>query len=223
MKAMILAAGRGERMRPLTDTTPKPLLTVGEESLIGWHLRKLAAAGVDEVIINHAWLGSQIESTLGDGRRYGLRILYSPEATALETAGGLAKARHLLGEAPYIVISADIYTRFDYARLVASAQALDRDPSRSAHIVLAPTDKYQLDFDLDPRGRVHESAAPRYTYANLAVIKPELVAAVVPGESARLGTYLREFAARDRISGEVCTDLWINVGSPADLDEARAA
>lgn len=223
MRAMILAAGRGERMRPLTDTTPKPLLDVGGTPLIGWHLKKLAAAGVREVVINHAWLGEQIEACLGDGSAYGVQIQYSAEGTALETAGGVAKALPLLGTAPFILLSADIYTDYPYARLVAAAQALAAEPQRLAHLVLAPTTRYQLDFSLDEAGWVRGDAAPQYTYANLGVLRPELVASVVAGQAAKLGPLLHQFAAAGRISGEAYAGPWLNVGSPADLAEARAA
>lgn len=223
MRAMILAAGRGERMRPLTDTTPKPLLEVGGTPLIGWHLHKLAAAGVREVVINHAWLGAQIEAVLGDGAAYGVAIRYSAEGTALETAGGIAKALPLLGEAPFIVLSADIFTDYPYAQLVAAGRELAARPERLAHLVLAPTERYQRDFSLDAAGLVRGDAAPQYTYANLAVIKPALVASVQAGTAAKLGPLLHRFAAEGRISGEAYAGPWLNVGSPADLEQARAA
>ncbi|WP_199065258.1 N-acetylmuramate alpha-1-phosphate uridylyltransferase MurU [Chitinimonas sp. BJB300] len=223
MRAMILAAGRGERMRPLTDTTPKPLLDVGGTPLIGWHLRKLAAAGIRDVVINHAWLGEQIEAALGNGAAYGLRIVYSAEGTALETAGGVAKALPLLGESPFILLSADIYTDFPYERLVAAAKRLAETPQQLAHLVLAPTNRYQLDFNLDEQGLVRSEGAPSYTYANLAVLKPELVASISAGQTAKLGPLLHTFAAQGRISGEAYDGAWLNVGSPADLAEARTA
>ncbi|MGQ5521674.1 N-acetylmuramate alpha-1-phosphate uridylyltransferase MurU [Chitinimonas sp. PSY-7] len=223
MRAMILAAGRGERMRPLTDTTPKPLLDVGGEPLIGWHLRKLAAAGICDVVINHAWLGEQIEAVLGKGTAYGLHIHYSAEGIALETAGGVAKALPLLGDEPFILLSADIYTDYPYERLVIAAKRLADSPNQLAHLVLAPTDRYQLDFNLDEQGLVRSDGSPRYTYANLAVLKPELVSSVSAGQAAKLGPLLHVFASQGRISGEAYTGAWLNVGSPADLAEARAA
>lgn len=222
MRAMILAAGRGERMRPLTDATPKPLLKVGELPLIGWHIKHLAAAGVCNIVINHAWLGQQIEDTLGDGSAYGVHLHYSPENPALETAGGIAKALPLLGDAPFIVLSADIFTDYPYAKLVAAAAALAEDETRLAHLVLAPTDRYQLDFNLDEQGLVSTAGVPQYTYANLAVIKPTLVGGVCAGDAAKLGPPLRHFAAAGKISGECYEGLWINVGTPQDLAEANA-
>lgn len=215
VKAMILAAGRGERMRPLTDTTPKPLLAVGGKPLIVWHLEALARAGVEEVVINHAWLGGQIEDRLGDGSAFGLRIHYSAEGTALETAGGIAKALPLLGEAPFIVLSADIFTHYPLPQLLARAEDLART-SLVAHLVLTHTTRYQLDFNL-AGDRVSLEGTPSYTYANLAVIKPELVASVPAGQHAKLGPLFREFAAQGRIGGEVFQGDWVNVGSPEDL------
>jgi MurNAc alpha-1-phosphate uridylyltransferase len=220
---MILAAGRGERMRPLTDTTPKPLLDVAGTPLIGWHLKRLAAAGVHDVVINHAWLGEQIEAALGDGAQYGVRIRYSAEGTALETAGGIAKALPLLGEAPFLLISADIFTDYPYASLVAAAKRMAGEAGVAAHLVLAPTDRYQLDFDLDNDGWVMPSEHPRYTYANLAVIHPQLVADITPGTYAKLGPRLKALAAKRQLSGEVYEGCWINVGTPDDLATAAAA
>lgn len=128
MKAMILAAGRGERMRPLTDTTPKPLLQVGREPLIGWHLRRLAAAGIRKIVINHAWLGQQIEDTLGDGAAYGVHIAYSAEGSqGLETAGGIATALPLLGSDPFLVINGDILTDIDFSVAVRQSETLLSD------------------------------------------------------------------------------------------------
>ena len=132
MRAMILAAGRGERMRPLTDRTPKSLLPVGGKPLIEWHLEKLARAGCRDVVINHAWLGEQIEARLGDGERFGLSIRYSAEGQALETAGGIAKALPLLGGAPFLVVNADIFTSVDYAALLARRPAARRECAGSS-------------------------------------------------------------------------------------------
>ena len=146
MKAMILAAGRGERMRPLTDTLPKPLLEVGGKPLIEWHVEKLAAAGFTHIVINHAHLGALIEDALGDGARFGVRIDYSPEAVALETAGGIAQALTLLGAAPFAVVNADVFSDFDYARLAVAARTLlARD--RIAHLILVANPAHHRDGD----------------------------------------------------------------------------
>ena len=138
MKAMILAAGRGERMRPLTDRTPKPLLLAGGEPLIGWHLRRLRAAGISQIVINHAWLGAQIEATLGDGAAYGVHIAYSPEGgKGLETAGGIATALPLLGDAPFLVINGDVLTDIDFQAAIRIADALPQS-GKLAHLWLVP-------------------------------------------------------------------------------------
>ncbi|MDP2248216.1 MAG: nucleotidyltransferase family protein, partial [Nitrosomonadales bacterium] len=146
MKAMILAAGRGERMRPLTDHTPKPLLEVGGKPLIGWHLERLAAAGFKDIVINHAHLGAQIEQSLGNGKQWGVSITYSPEQVALETAGGIANAMHLLDNAPFLVVNGDIYTDIDFAQLTTVL-----DSSKLAHLVLIdnPSQHPAGDFALE--------------------------------------------------------------------------
>ncbi|WP_255992167.1 N-acetylmuramate alpha-1-phosphate uridylyltransferase MurU [Chitinolyticbacter albus] len=222
MKAMILAAGRGERMRPLTDHCPKPLLEVGGVSLIGWHLRRLAAAGITEVVINHAWLGEQIESRLGDGADWGLRIEYSREATALETAGGIAQARPLLGEAPFLLLSGDIYCNYDLAGLLPVAAAMRADPDRLAHLVMVDNPPYHPggDFALEG-GQIAPDGEPRLCYANIAVCSPCLVDGVASGSVAKLGPIFARQGRAGRITGEYFAGTWLNVGTPADLDQAR--
>lgn len=225
MRAMILAAGRGERLRPLTDTTPKPLLDVGGEPLIGWHLQRLAAAGIREVVINHAWLGGQIEARLGDGSAYGLHIAYSPEnPQALETAGGIAQALPLLGDVPFILLSADIFTAYDFRLLRAAGEQLQAEPERLAHLVMVDNPPYHPagDFALQA-GRIVPDGLPRLCYGNLAVCRPALVAGVVPGTAAKLGPLLKQHGQAGRISGEHFAGLWINVGTEADLAQARLA
>ena len=139
MKAMILAAGRGERMRPLTDTTPKPLLKVNDQALIEYHIKKLKAIGITELVVNHAWLGGVIEKTLGDGSSYGVHILYSPEiAGGLETAGGIRHALHLLGTEPFIVVNGDVYTDFDYSQLLSDYLCNGKDYTFSGISVYRP-------------------------------------------------------------------------------------
>lgn len=221
MKAMILAAGRGERMRPLTDTCPKPLLEVGGKPLIVWHIVRLAAAGVREIVINHAWLGPGIEAALGDGSAWGVTISYSAEGQALETAGGIAKALALLGDAPFLLLSADIFTDFDLAGLLQRASSLP--PERLAHLVMVANPPYHPrgDFALRADGLIDPDAEPRLCYANLAICRPALVESVVPGSMAKLGPLLTTHGRAGRISGEVFNGSWVNVGTPADLDEAR--
>ncbi|MBV8465653.1 MAG: nucleotidyltransferase family protein [Burkholderiales bacterium] len=224
MKAMILAAGRGERMRPLTDATPKPLLPVGGKPLIVWHIERLAAAGVHDIVINHAWLGAQIEAALGDGSQWGVRIAYSAEAVALETAGGIAQALPLLGSAPFLLISADIYTDYPLAQLVAVAQTMVQDQARLAHVVMVDNPPYHPigDWALSD-GRIDPAGADKLCYANLAVLKPAVVDGVAPGSIARLGPILAQAAANRQVSGEHYGGDWYNVGTPDELAAADHA
>lgn len=221
MKAMILAAGRGERLRPLTDTCPKPLLEVCGKPLIVWHLLRLAAAGITEVVINHAWLGEQIEATLGDGQAFGVSLRYSAEGEARETAGGIALALPLLGEQPFLLLSADIYTDYDFSQLVERAQAMPAE--QTAHLVMVSNPPYhpQGDFALID-GWIAPDAQPKLCYANIAICRPSLVAGVAPGSVAKLGPLLAAQAKLGRVSGERFDGRWVNVGTVADLDEARS-
>jgi MurNAc alpha-1-phosphate uridylyltransferase len=221
---MILAAGRGERMRPLTDHTPKPLLPVGGKPLIEWHVERLAAAGVRDIVINHAWLGTQIEAALGDGSRWGVRIAYSPEAVALETAGGIAQALHLLGAEPFLLISADIYTDYPFRQLVDVAVAMTHDDKREAHVVMVNNPTYHPVGDWALRdGRIDPMGEDKLCYANLAVLKPAIVAEVTPGSSARLGPILAAAATAGQVSGEHYDGGWYNVGNPEELAAADCA
>lgn len=224
MKAMILAAGRGERMRPLTDTTPKPLLAVGGKPLIVWHLERLAAAGFTELVINHAHLGALIEAALGDGSRWGVTIAYSAEGEPLETAGGIARALPLLGERPFLVVNGDIYTHYDFGRARAIAAAMEQDPGYTAHLVLTdnPPHHPQGDFALD--GDVCRLEGARsLTYTGIGVYRPESFAHIVPGSRAALGPLLRAWVAAGRVRGEHLRARWVDVGTPerlAALDRA---
>jgi N-acetyl-alpha-D-muramate 1-phosphate uridylyltransferase len=220
---MILAAGRGERMRPLTDTTPKPLLPAGGRPLIAWHLEKLAQAGVTDVVINHAHLGGLIEAALGDGRDHGLAIRYSPEREALETAGGIATAMRLLGDAPFIVVNGDVFTDFPYARLVAAARRLAESAACVAHLVLVdnPTHHPAGDFALAD-GLARPDGAPRFTFSGLGAYRPALFDGVAPGTKARLAPLLVAAMARDAVSAEHHPGYWLDVGTPARLAELDA-
>lgn len=220
MRAMILAAGRGERMRPLTDRLPKPLLPVGGKPLIVWHLERLAAAGFRDVVINHAWLGHEIEHALGDGAAFGLRIRYSPEGTALETAGGIAQALPLLGPDPFLVINGDIWCDWQPAAARARAAAL---PAGGAWLLLVdnPPQHPAGDFALDHDGRVHDHGDARLTFSGIGVYHPMLFADVTRGSAARLAPLLRQAMARDRVQGARHAGRWVDVGTPqrlADLD-----
>jgi len=219
---MILAAGRGERMRPLTDSVPKPLLSVGGKALIVRHLEALARCGVHEVVINHAWLGDRIEAALGDGSRFGLRIRFSPEAQALETAGGIANALHWLGEEPFAVVNADVFTDFDLCSLRARGARLQRDDDL-AHLVLVdnPVQHPLGDFALEA-GRVLADGARRLTFSGIGVYHPRLFSGIVPGTRAALAPLLREAMARGRVSGEHHRGAWDDVGTPARLEALDA-
>ena len=234
MKAMILAAGRGERMRPLTDHTPKPLLAVRGKPLIEWHLEGLARAGIREVVINTAWLEERIVATLGDGARFGLSIRYSLEGRdhggALETAGGIAKALPLLVEHdddPFWLVSGDIFAP-GFAFDADVAQGFARS-SAHAHLWLVPNPPFHPagDFGLaaDGYGLADSPGADgqRWTYANLALCRPALVAGIAPGTKAALGPLLFEQMREHRISAQVLRGEWENVGTPAQLDALNAS
>jgi MurNAc alpha-1-phosphate uridylyltransferase len=229
MKAIILAAGRGQRMRPLSDTCPKPLLEVHGKRLIEWHLEALAAAGVREVVVNTAWLEDEIVATIGDGARFGLAIAYSREGRdhggALETAGGIAKALPLLGDAFWIV-SADVWAPdflFDAdaaARFVASG--------RLARLWLVPNPVFHPrgDFGLDGDGLgLAEGTGPdaqRWTYANIALVRAEMFAGIAPGTHAALAPLLYAGMRERRIGAEVYRGRWENVGTPEQLAALNA-
>jgi len=217
MKAMILAAGRGERLRPLTERTPKPLVEAGGKALIDWHLERLAAAGCREAVINVSHLAAQVVAHVGDGARYGISVAWSREAEPLETAGGIANARALLGEAPFLLVNSDIYCEYDLARLKSVSLG-----KNLAHVVLVPNPPQHPggDFTLDA-GMVGNGSAPRYTYAGVAVVSPALVAGVRGGDKAPLGPLLREAAGGRRLAGELFGGLWTDVGTIARLDELR--
>ncbi len=219
MKGMILAAGRGERMRPLTDHLPKPLLEVAGRPLIEYHIRALAAAGIRELVVNTAHLGHRIREALGDGARLGVSILYSDEGEeALETGGGIFRALPLLGSAPFVVVNGDIWTEFDFRRL-------RRDPpAGGAHLVLVPNPSHHAagDFLLRGDGSVAaEGEGERYTFAGIGLYSPELFAGCRDGRFP-LAPLLREAMAGGRVSGELYRGGWVDVGTPrrlAELDE----
>ncbi|MBD8617160.1 nucleotidyltransferase family protein [Pseudomonas putida] len=216
MKAMILAAGKGERMRPLTLTTPKPLLAVGGKRLIEYHLLALAQAGFGEVVINHAWLGQQIEDYLGDGARYGVAIEYSRETEPLETGGGIRHALPLLGDAPFLVVNGDIWTDYDFSQL--------RGPlAGQAHLVLVDNPAHHPDGDFTLfEGQVRDQ--PGLTYSGIAVLEPALFDG--HGEAAfKLAPLLRRAMDVGQVTGEQHLGQWVDVGTPqrlSDLDRLLA-
>ncbi|WP_082454202.1 N-acetylmuramate alpha-1-phosphate uridylyltransferase MurU [Thiomonas bhubaneswarensis] len=217
---MILAAGRGQRMRPLTDATPKPLLAVGGKPLIVWQIERLAAGGWRDIVINTGWLGEQIPAALGDGGTWGVRLRYSPEpADAYETGGGIATALSLLGDAPFLVVSGDIYTSFDCARLQPVARAIAADPQRTvAHLVLTPNPEHNPDGDmaLDAQGRIRREGE-RLNYGNIGVFHPALFAGQPRAQAWKLFPWLYCAVDAGRVSGEVFSGIWHNVGTPEQL------
>ncbi len=246
---MILAAGRGERMRPLTDVTPKPLLCAGGKPLIAWHLERLAAAGFDDVVINHAWLGGQIENTLGDGRQWGLKIAYSPEAPeGLETAGGIATALPLLGPEPFLVVNGDIWCDWDPAAAPALAGRLRQDNATAWVLLTAnpphhPEGDFCLDLPSENRGQTTVNPAATaaakpgsdpglcwvsdrpcgggrgWTFTGIGIYEPRLFDAVAPGTRAPLAPLLRQAMAGQKVLGQVHAGRWIDVGTPQRLQE----
>jgi MurNAc alpha-1-phosphate uridylyltransferase len=213
--AMILAAGRGERMRPLTDATPKPLLTVDGQPLIERHVAALANAGFTELVINLAWLGAQIRDYLGDGARYGVRIVYSDEGqSALETAGGIFNALPLLPEAPFAVVNGDIYTDFPFA-------TLNLDDAHDAHLVLVTNPSYlRGDFALH-EGEARSNGDPLYTYSGIAMYRPEFFKGCELGAFPSKPLMLRSMAA-GRCSAELYRGQWEDVGTPERLAALNA-
>ncbi|MDN3557283.1 N-acetylmuramate alpha-1-phosphate uridylyltransferase MurU [Halomonas maura] len=211
MKAMILAAGLGTRMRPLTDHCPKPLLPVAGKPLIVHHLERLAAAGIADVVINVSYRAEQIIAALGDGREHGVRIAWSREETPLETGGGIRRALPLLGEAPFWLVNGDVW-----CDVVPSALApLGEDLARLV-LVDNPDHHAGGDFHLDATGRVHDRGEPRLTYAGLALLDPALVADHPDGAFA-LAPLLRAAMAEDRVGGHHHRGAWVDVGTPARL------
>ncbi|MEO8331884.1 MAG: nucleotidyltransferase family protein [Gallionella sp.] len=244
MKAMILAAGRGERMRPLTDHMPKPLLQAGGKPIIVWHIERLAQAGITDLVINHAHLGEQIETALGNGWRFDVSIRYSPERpSALETAGGIAFALHLLGDEPFAVVNGDIWCDYDFALLPQHAVALAARGDM-AHLVLVdnppqhPNGDFCLDVDrikptpLAPlvRGeRSPRSCSPPdkgrlggvevFTFSGIGLYQPALFAQIARGTKAPLAPLLRAQISLGKVSGEHHRGVWVDVGTPQRLAE----
>jgi MurNAc alpha-1-phosphate uridylyltransferase len=231
MKAMIFAAGRGERMRPLTDTCPKPLLQVCGRPLIVWHILNLVRAGLTDIVINHAHLGQMIEDALGDGAQFGASIVYSDEGTALETAGGIAKARHLLGEAPFLALAADIYCpHFDFGQVKTVLEdndpwgnpiANDKRDMAWLYLVRNPVHHPKGDFALHSFS-IANDGEPRYTFSGIGVYRPEMFDRITPGQSAPIAPLLRQYAALGRIGGEVYRGDWTDVGTAERLAQLNA-
>jgi MurNAc alpha-1-phosphate uridylyltransferase len=222
MKAMILAAGRGERLRPLTEGTPKPLVEVGGQTLLGRHLARLAAAGFRRSVINVSHLGEQIirrfDPGLGAHAPRGMAIEWSREAEPLETAGGIAQARALLGEEPFLLVNSDIWCDFDFSAFRGFQLG-----KRLSHLVLVPNPPWHPpgDFTLD-QGRIGNAPSPRYTYAGISVLSPRLVAGIAAGQKAQLAPLWRAAAERGEVSGELYEGYWNDVGTPERLKDLTA-
>ena len=226
MKALIFAAGLGERMRPLTDVTPKPLLQAGGKPLIAWHLEKFALLGVTEVVVNTSWLAQRFPEVLGDGSRWGLRLQYSYEGPVpLETGGGMLHALELLGDAPFIAVNGDIWTDYDFA-------CLPREPRGDAHLVLVdnPGHHPKGDFVLDGEGHLASEGSAKLTFSGIGVYRPRFLAGWretigdAPGTDEapprfRLAPLLRAAMDRRVITGEHHSGRWTDVGTPQRLQE----
>jgi len=214
MKVMILAAGRGERMRPLTDHTPKPLLKAGGKPLIVWHLERLAKAGFKEVVINHAHFGEQIEKVLGDGSQLNLHIQYSPEKTALETAGGIANALPLLGSEPFLVVNGDTFIEIDFSGLKHALR-----PNIHAHLVLVnnPPQHPNGDFAIED-GVLKNTGTPMLTFSGVGVYHPALFANITRGEPSRLAPLLRQAISDNQATAEFYQGVWHDIGTPERLN-----
>ncbi|HEX9390594.1 MAG TPA: nucleotidyltransferase family protein [Usitatibacteraceae bacterium] len=215
-KAMIFAAGRGERMRPLSDVTPKPLLRLADKRLIEYPLYALARAGFGQVVINTAWLGAQFESALGDGAKYGLTIAYSHEGEALETVGGIVKAAPMLGSGPFVTTSGDVYTDFDYGRLVPVLARIACGEV-DAHFVLADNPPFHPEGDFALRNGLASRSGQKLNYSGIACWHPRLFAGMVAGEKKKLFPWANALVDAGRVSAEHYHGLWENIGTPQQL------
>jgi MurNAc alpha-1-phosphate uridylyltransferase len=217
---MILAAGRGERMRPLTDTTPKPLLTVNGKCLILWVILKMKQAGVTDMVVNVSHLAAQIEHALGDGTQHGVRITYSREQEALETAGGIAWALPLLDDQPFLVVNSDVYSDYDFAGLVKKAQTLTAN--QSAHLVLVDNPEHHAQGDFGLHEGIVTTQGAKLTFSGIGAYHPALFAGITRGEKMRLAAQLAQPIARGRVTGEHFRGEWNDVGTPQRLAELDA-
>jgi MurNAc alpha-1-phosphate uridylyltransferase len=230
LPCFLLAAGRGERMRPLTDELPKPLLTIQNKSLLAWHLEALADAGIEKVVINHAWLGEKIEASLGNGSQFGLKIAYSPEGRALETAGGIVKALPILqAEDYFLVINGDVFTpKLPVAKLMEEILKLRNNPMKPlAHLLMVPNPIQHPNGDFylkDTRVSNQELAdSEKLTFSGIGIYHKDLFKDLEFGAPAKLAPLLREAIAQNRVSGEKYTGPWHDVGTPQRLQELNAA
>lgn len=214
MKAMILAAGRGERMRPLTDTRPKPLLDVDGRALIEWHIEALKEAGIKDILINTSWLGEQIPEYLGDGAYWGVNLTFSHEVKALETAGGIRKALDFFGDEPFIAVNGDIWTDFDYKGLL-------KQPAKLAHIVLVPNPEHNNDgdFAINDAGTVSDRGEERLTFSGIGVYDPKVFIGLPNNQAYPLAPLLKQLMIYETVTGEIFDGRWYDIGTPERLAE----
>ena len=217
---MILAAGRGERMRPLTDHCPKPLLPAGGKPLLQWHIEALAAVGITGIVINHAHLGQQIEDYFGDGSAFGVQLSYSAEATALETAGGIRKALHILGDAPFLVINGDVACDWPLAQTLEIAGKWRE--GQLAHLVMVSNPMHNPTGDFALLGSAVKQPEPgetTFTFSGIGVYHPSLFSKLKVGEVAKLAPLLRQAMAAGKVQGELFNGFWMDIGTPERLEE----
>ena len=226
----LLAAGRGERMRPLTDNLPKPLLRIQNKSLLEWHLEALAKAKIQNVVINHAWLGEKIEATLGDGEQFGLHIQYSPEGKALETAGGICKALPIIAPADYfLVINGDVFSpNLPITQLVETAAKMRMDENKPlAHLLMVPNPVQHPEGDFYLQGSVvgntQSLGAEKLTFSGIGIYHKDLFKDLEFGAPAKLAPLLRTAMEQNKVSGEKYLGPWHDVGTPQRLQELNAA
>jgi MurNAc alpha-1-phosphate uridylyltransferase len=224
MRAMVLAAGRGERMRPLTDSCPKPLLPVCGKPLIVWQIERLVRGGYDELVVNVSYRAAQIIDWLGDGARFGARITYSEEVEPLESAGGLARALPLLGEGIVLVVAADVYSDFDYANLAGQRRVIAAGNGTLAHLVLVPNPPFRPkgDYSLSaagPHERVGLDGTPRWTWAGIGLFHTNLLHEIPIGKKIPLLPFFADWIGRGLVSGEIHSGVWNNLGTPEQLHQ----
>lgn len=215
-RAMILAAGRGDRLRPLTDNVPKPLIEVGGKPLIVYLIQSLAESGIRSLVINASHLADQLQAALGDGSAFGVEIAWSLEpGEALETAGGVIQALPLLGEAPFALVNGDVWTDFPFGRLALA-------PDRDAHLIMVDNPEHhpQGDFMMGEDRLMRDEGEPRLTFSGISMLSPRLFKGLPPGRRP-LAPVLRAAMAKDRVSGEHFRGLWSDVGTPERLNQAR--
>jgi len=229
LPCFLLAAGRGERMRPLTDDLPKPLLTIQNKSLLAWHLEALANAGVQNVVINHAWLGSKIEAALGSGGQFGVHVKYSPEKTALETAGGICQALPLINPSDYfLVINGDVFCpNLPISDLLQTVEQIRKNGSKVlAHLIMVPNPIAHPDGDFylkDSEVTDHNSTgAEKLTFSGIGIYHKDLFKTLQRGASAKLAPLLRQVMSENRVTGEKYQGPWHDVGTPQRLQELNA-